>query len=89
MAVLDLGRIVVKTAGREATKKAIIVGFVDNNFVLVTGAGVNKVKRRRCNIRHLIATPNKIDINNNASDAEIKSQLEKANLIEEFNKEFD
>ncbi|MFW9996561.1 MAG: 50S ribosomal protein L14e [Candidatus Odinarchaeota archaeon] len=89
MAVLDLGRVVIKTAGREATKKAVVAGFVDNNFVLVTGAGVNKVKRRRCNIKHLIATPDKIDISNNAGDDEIRAQLEKASLVENFIKELE
>lgn len=89
MAVLDLGRVVVKTTGRECTKKAVIVGFVDENFVLITGAGVNKVKRRRCNIKHLLPTPHKIDIESNASDSDIKTKLETSNMLEDFTEDLE
>ncbi|MHA1995298.1 MAG: 50S ribosomal protein L14e, partial [Candidatus Hodarchaeales archaeon] len=47
MAAIEVGRVIVKTAGREALMKAVIVDLVDQNFVLISGGGVSAVKRRR------------------------------------------
>ncbi|BAB65383.1 MULTISPECIES: 50S ribosomal protein L14e [Sulfurisphaera] len=83
MPAIEIGRICVKTRGREAGKKCVIVDIIDENFVLVTGPkDVNKVKRRRVNILHLEPTDKKIDINKGASDDEVKKKLEEAGLIE-------
>jgi large subunit ribosomal protein L14e len=79
----EIGRIVVKTAGREASKKCVIVSVVDKNFVLVTGPkSLTGVKRRRVNVSHLAFTPHKIDIKENASDDEVLKKLEEAGLID-------
>ncbi|HDJ97286.1 MAG TPA: 50S ribosomal protein L14e, partial [Thermofilum sp.] len=46
--VFDVGRICVKTMGREAGKKCVIVDIIDDNFVLITGPkAASGVKRRR------------------------------------------
>ncbi|BFH73449.1 50S ribosomal protein L14e [Sulfurisphaera javensis] len=83
MPAIEVGRICVKTRGREAGKKCVIVDIIDENFVLVTGPkDINKVKRRRVNILHLEPTDKKIDINKGASDDEVKKKLEEAGLIE-------
>ncbi|QIW23247.1 50S ribosomal protein L14e [Sulfolobus sp. S-194] len=83
MPAIEIGRICVKTRGREAGKKCVIVDIIDENFVLVTGPkDVNKAKRRRVNILHLEPTDKKIDINKGASDDEVKKKLEEAGLIE-------
>lgn len=83
MPAIEVGRICVKTRGREVGRKCIIVDIIDDNYVLVTGPkDVNKVKRRRVNILHLEPTDKKIDINKGASDEEIKKKLEEAGLIE-------
>ena len=50
MASIEVGRVCVKTAGREAGEKCVIVEIIDENFVEVVGASV---KNRRCNINHL------------------------------------
>ncbi|MDR3222309.1 MAG: 50S ribosomal protein L14e [Methanobrevibacter sp.] len=50
MASIEVGRVCVKSAGREAGEKCVIVNIVDKNFVEVVG---NSVKNRRCNINHL------------------------------------
>ncbi len=79
----EIGRIVVKVAGREASRKCVIVGVVDKNFVVVTGPkSLTGVRRRRVNIAHLAFTPHKIEISENASDEEVLKALEKAGLIE-------
>jgi len=83
MPAIEVGRICVKTRGREVGKKCVIVDIIDDNFVLVTGPkDINKVKRRRVNILHLEPTDKKIEINKGASDDEVKKKLEEAGLTE-------
>lgn len=74
---MEIGRICVKTAGREAGRKCIIVDILDKNFVLITGPKlVNKVKRRRVNIKQLEPTSEKIEIDKGAADKEIEQQID-------------
>ncbi|MHA2233526.1 MAG: 50S ribosomal protein L14e [Candidatus Hodarchaeales archaeon] len=84
MATFEIGRIAVKTAGREAAQKAVIVDFIDSTFVLVTGAGISNIKRRRANMKHLEPTTHVLDISKGASDEDIQKAIEKAGLTEEF-----
>lgn len=83
--VFDVGRICVKTRGREAGRKCVIVDIINENFVVVTGPKeITGVKRRRANIKHLVPTPMKINISKGASDEEVKKALEEAKLIDEM-----
>jgi large subunit ribosomal protein L14e len=69
---LDIGRICVKKLGREAGKKCIVVDIIDKSFVLVTGPkALNRVKRRRVNIRHLEPTEDRLKIVRRASDEDV------------------
>ena len=82
-APIEVGRICVKTAGREAGRYCVVVDIVDENFVIITGPkDVTGVKRRRCNIKHLEPTPEKVDIDRGASDEEVKEALEEAGLLD-------
>ena len=79
----EIGRIAVKTVGREASRKCVIVGIVDKNFVLVTGPkNLTGVRRRKVNISHLAFTPHKIVIKEEASDDEVLKAIEEAGLKE-------
>jgi len=83
MAVIEVGRIVVKTRGREAGRKAVVVEIVDNNFVVVTGPkSVTGVKRRKVNINHIEPTDKKIDIPKGADDKTVEDKLKAENLID-------
>ncbi len=83
MAAIEVGRICVKTRGREAGRKCIIVDIIDENFVLITGPkDISGVKRRRANIDHIEVLDKKIDIEAGASDEEIKKKLEEAGLLD-------
>jgi len=83
MPVIEIGRICVKTRGREAGSKCIIVDIIDDNFVLVTGPKkVSGIKRRRLNIAHLEPTDKKIDIQKGATDEEIEKKLQEAGLTD-------
>lgn len=81
MPAIDVGRICVKLAGREAGKKCVVVDIVDKNFVLVTGPKqVNGVKRRRVNINHVEPTEKKANINRGQSDEEVLKALDEGTL---------
>jgi len=61
----------------------VIVDVIDENFVLVTGPkDVTGIKRKRANIRHLVPTPEKIDIPKGANDEDVKAALERAGKLE-------
>jgi len=76
MPAIEVGRICVKTRGREAGKRCVIVDIIDKNFVLVTGPrSLTGVRRRRANISHLNPTEEKINIRRGASDEEILQAL--------------
>lgn len=50
MPAIEVGRICVKIAGREAGEKCVIVEVIDDKFVEVVGT---TMKNRKCNIKHL------------------------------------
>ena len=80
--MLDIGRICLKTAGREAGRYCVIVKKIDENFVMITGPRqLTKVKRRRCNIVHLEPLEEKIKIKADATDAEILKECAKAGIL--------
>lgn len=74
--MLEIGRLAVKTCGREAGKKAIVVDIQDDNFVLIDG----QVKRRRCNISHLEPLAQILKIKKNASHEEIVKEFKKLGI---------
>jgi len=83
---IEVGRVCVKIAGREAGRKCVIVEVIDRNFVLVTGPQkVTGVKRRRSNINHIEPTEKRINIKRGNSDEEIMEVLdeETMNLLRE------
>lgn len=82
---IEIGRICVKTRGREAGRRCVIVDVIDRNYVLVTGPKhVTGVRRRRVNINHLKPTEDVIKIKRGASDEEVHRALEEAGLLEKY-----
>ncbi|OQD59072.1 LSU ribosomal protein L14E [Methanobrevibacter arboriphilus JCM 13429 = DSM 1125] len=71
MASIEVGRVCVKTAGREAGEKCVIIELIDENFVEVIGGSV---KNRRCNINHLEPLEETIEVSDDAEA--IKKALE-------------
>ena len=74
--MIEIGRLCVKTAGRDAGLKCVIVDILDNRFVLVDG----ETRRRKCNILHLEPLKDSIKIKKNASHEDIKKEFEKLGL---------
>jgi large subunit ribosomal protein L14e len=87
LTAIEVGRICVKTFGREAGKKCVIVDVIDKNFVLITGPkSVNKVKRRKANVNHVEPTQERIEIKRDATDEEIVDVLKMTGKLEEMAK---
>ena len=77
MSAIQVGRICVKTQGRETGKKCVIVDVIDESFVLVTGPkAVSGVKRRRVNVKHLQPLEELLQISKGASEEEIVNLLD-------------
>lgn len=77
MSAIQVGRICVKTQGRETGKKCVIVDVIDESFVLVTGPkAVSGVKRRRANVKHLQPLEELLQISKGASEEEIVNLLD-------------
>ncbi len=75
----------MKTAGREAGKKCVIVDVMDKSFVLVTGPKkITGVKRKRVNLNHVMVLEDKLDLKRGATDEEITSALEAAGKLQEM-----
>ena len=85
MPAVDVGRICVKLAGREAGKKCVVVDVIDKNFVLVTGpVGVSGVKRRRVNVGHVEPIDVRVKVEKGADDEAVMEALKKAKLIDDM-----
>ncbi len=61
--MIEIGRICVKIAGRDAGKRCVIVDVIDDNYVLVDG----ETRRRKSNIMHLEPLDKTVEISKNAS----------------------
>ncbi len=61
MRSLDVGSVCMKTTGREAGEKAVVVEVVDDNFVVIGSFEGSHVRKRKCNITHLIPLGTKGD----------------------------
>ncbi|MFQ5815856.1 MAG: 50S ribosomal protein L14e [Candidatus Hydrothermarchaeaceae archaeon] len=77
MGSMEIGRVCTKTAGREAGRKCIVVNIIDENFVLIDSPGV---KRRRCNVSHLLPTDDVLKIKKGAKIKEIQKALKDAKI---------
>lgn len=74
--MIEIGRICIKLAGRDAGREAVIVDILKDNYVLIDG----NVRRRKCNIAHLEPTSKKIELKKNASHEDVKKEFSKLKL---------
>lgn len=68
---IEIGRLCVKLAGRDAGRECLIVDIIDDNFVLIDG----NTRRKKCNVDHLEILPQKADIKKGASHEEVVEAL--------------
>ncbi len=69
--MLDIGRVCIKIAGRDAGQKCVIVDVLDGNYVMIEGA----TRRRKCNMSHLEPTTQTVDVPKNASHEVVAKAL--------------
>lgn len=74
--MLEIGRLCIKIAGRDAGKKCVVVDSIDSKSVLIDG----ETRRRKCNAAHLEPLDTIIKIKKNASHEEIKKEFDKLSL---------
>ena len=74
--MIEIGRLCVKTAGRDASLKCVVIDVLDKNYVLIDG----ETRRRKCNIMHLEPLKDVIKIKKNASHEDVKKEFEKIGL---------
>ncbi|GAB4316591.1 MAG: 50S ribosomal protein L14e [Promethearchaeota archaeon] len=77
LAVYSIGRVCVKNSGREAGRYAVVVDVIDKNYVLVDGP---RVRRRRCNVKHLEPTSKSLELKKGAELDVIVAAAKKAKL---------
>ncbi|MCJ7574362.1 50S ribosomal protein L14e [Candidatus Bathyarchaeota archaeon] len=78
MSAYEVGRICIKTTGRDAGGRCVIVDVIDRNFVLVTGPqSVTGVRRRRVNLNHLKPLDERVEIGKGASDEAVAAAVKK------------
>ena len=75
----------MKSQGREAGRKAVIVDILDRNFVLITGPqNVSGIKRKRANIKHLEPLQQKLTIARGATDDDVEAALQSEGFLDDF-----
>lgn len=67
--MIEIGRVCMKIAGRDAGLKCVVVDTVDENYVLIDG----ETRRRKCNIKHLEPLDKIFSLKKNASHADVVS----------------
>ncbi len=78
MTLYEVGRLCIKTAGREAGRLCVVLNKPENDLVLVTGPKVlSGVRRRNCNLDHLEPLQAKIVLKPGAADSEVLDLLKK------------
>jgi large subunit ribosomal protein L14e len=69
--MMNIGRVCIKLAGRDAGKRCVVVNVIDDNRVLIDG----ETRRRPCNLRHLEPTAQVIEISADAGHEEVVRAL--------------
>ncbi|MFQ5831163.1 MAG: 50S ribosomal protein L14e [Candidatus Thorarchaeota archaeon] len=85
MTLYKVGRVCVKTVGRETGSYCVIVDEMEGRFVVVTGPKhISNVRRRKCNTRHLEPLEIELPIEKGAEDSAVERALSEAGLTERF-----
>ncbi|MFX1301806.1 MAG: 50S ribosomal protein L14e [Promethearchaeota archaeon] len=77
MSVYNIGRLCIKTMGRESGYYCVIVDVIDKNYLLIDGL---KVRRRRINYKHIEPITETVEIKKGASHEEVEAAIKKAKL---------
>ena len=85
MTIYEVGRVCVKTMGRESGSYCVVVEHKADGYVIITGPkNISGVRRRSCNTHHLEPIELKVTIKSGADDKDVTKALEEAGLVEKF-----
>jgi large subunit ribosomal protein L14e len=73
---MEVGRLCVKTAGRDARRKCVVIDVLENSYVMVDG----QTRRRKVNIAHLEPMNQVIKIKKGASHEEVAKAFEELGI---------
>ena len=73
---VEIGRLVVKIAGRDAGKKGVIVDILDDKYVLVDG----ETRRRKVNVFHIEPLTQTVKLEKNASHEDVSKALKELGI---------
>jgi len=74
--MLEIGRLCIKTAGRDAMEYCVVVETIDKNYVLVDG----NTRRKKVNICHLEPLNKTLDVKKGADSKTVAAALDKAGI---------
>lgn len=74
--MIEIGRLCIKIAGRDAGLKCIVVDILDDKFVLIDG----ETRRRKCNVLHLEPLKDVVKIKKNASHEDVSKALKEVDI---------
>ncbi|MGB5910388.1 MAG: 50S ribosomal protein L14e [Promethearchaeota archaeon] len=77
MSVYDIGRVCVKTMGREAGNYCVVVDIIDKNYVIIDGLNI---RRRRVNYKHIEPLTELVEIKKGAKHEDVEAAIKKAKL---------
>lgn len=69
---MEIGQVCIKTKGRSAGKKVVVLSEAKNGKVLVDGL---RVKRKECNVLHLFPLKEKLKLKKDAEHKEVEDAL--------------
>lgn len=73
---MEIGRICIKLAGRDARKKCVVIDILDERFVMIDG----ETRRRKCNVSHLEPLTETIKIEKNAEHKTVVAEFKKLGI---------
>ena len=69
--MVDIGRVCVKIAGRDAGKKCVVIDVLGKEMVMIEG----ETRRRKFNIAHIEPLDKKVAIEKGASHEDVMAAL--------------
>lgn len=73
MPAIEVGRVCVKLAGRDAGSKCVVASLLNENFVEILSTG--RKKKRKCSIRHLEPLAQKIELKSDEEALKALAQI--------------
>ena len=74
--MFEIGRLCIKTQGRDASKYCLIINKIDEKYVLIDG----NTRRRKVNVSHLEPFDRVLNVKKDASTKEVLEEFKKENI---------